>query len=301
MYLSAGAPTGSSGMRRQARPSGARRGGTRCAPRAAPPPPASRPAARTSAAAAARRSCRRSRPRAASPAHRVTRSGSCAACSPRSGTTGRRRDRRDRSGCAPAWHRVGIGVAEMEARHADGGVGLVDRAVGGDAQRVLGHALAGAERRRAGIAGARVDLVEDDHARLRPAERPGCSVAAIERSSCSVCQDDTRTQQDDDDGEKCSPTRQRISFWLVGLVPRIMFHKPGQQHHEHGDHRQRRQVIRGRFPWAFDLRSRQRLRASAATPANRIWVARQSARCNLIGATPWQRLAPIIAAIGGLW
>ena len=46
--------------------------------------------------------------------------------------------------------------------------------------------------------------------------------------------------------ETASPTRQRISFWLrLGLLPRIMFHKPGQQHQEDREHRQRCQICEG--------------------------------------------------------
>ncbi len=51
----------------------------------------------------------------------------------------------------------------MQAREADGGVGFVDRAVGFDPQVVFGTALAGAQRRGAGVAGAGVDAVEYDH------------------------------------------------------------------------------------------------------------------------------------------
>ena len=162
MYLSAAGLTGSSAAPR-APPSRARRGGRPCAPHAARRPPAIRPAARTSAAASARRSSRRSRPRAASPARPLTRSGSPLALSPRSGTH-RSAPRSKRS----FWMRIELGVeaglsGEVDARHADGCVGLVDGAIGGDAQRVLGDALAGAERRRAGVTGARVDLVQLDH------------------------------------------------------------------------------------------------------------------------------------------
>ena len=66
-----------------------------------------------------------------------------------------------------AWMAAG----EVHPRHADGGVGLVDGAAGGNARRLLGHALAAAQRGGAVIAGARVDLVQDNHDRAR---RPDC-------------------------------------------------------------------------------------------------------------------------------
>ena len=50
-----------------------------------------------------------------------------------------------------------------EAGDADGGIGLVDRAIGFDAQIVLAPPLAGGERGGAGIAAARVDFVETHH------------------------------------------------------------------------------------------------------------------------------------------
>ena len=52
----------------------------------------------------------------------------------------------------------------MQPGDADHGIRLIERAVGGDAQIVFLAPLAGAERGRAVIAGAGVDLVEDDHA-----------------------------------------------------------------------------------------------------------------------------------------
>ncbi len=62
--------------------------------------------------------------------------------------------------------------AEVYPRHADGGVGLVHVAVGGDAQGVFGDALARAERRRAGVAAARIDFVQYDHEPFPGPQRP---------------------------------------------------------------------------------------------------------------------------------
>src|SRR3546814_3973793 len=58
------------------------------------------------------------------------------------------------------------GVVErggVQAREADGGVGLVHRAVSGDARMVLGHALAAAERGLTLVAAACVDARELHH------------------------------------------------------------------------------------------------------------------------------------------
>ena len=65
-----------------------------------------------------------------------------------------------------AEHRLGIGVGpglDMQAGDADRGVGLVDRAVGGDAQRVLGHPGAIAERGLAAVAAAGINPGQPHH------------------------------------------------------------------------------------------------------------------------------------------
>src|SRR5262249_49733584 len=54
-------------------------------------------------------------------------------------------------------------ICEMQPHHADRSIGLVDRAIGRDAQIVFRPALAGAERGGAVIAGAGVDAVAHDH------------------------------------------------------------------------------------------------------------------------------------------
>jgi len=54
-------------------------------------------------------------------------------------------------------------IAGMEPRDSERGIGLVERAVGGDAQVVFLAPLAAAERGGAVIPGAGVDLIEDDH------------------------------------------------------------------------------------------------------------------------------------------
>ena len=61
----------------------------------------------------------------------------------------------------PGQRRVGRG---RQAGEADGAVGLVNRAVGFDAQIILAAPLARPERGRAGVAGLGVDAVENDHA-----------------------------------------------------------------------------------------------------------------------------------------
>ena len=62
----------------------------------------------------------------------------------------------------PLQHLVVVALA-VQARQAQDGVGLVHRAVGGDAQVVLGAPLAGAERGLSLVAAARVDAGELNH------------------------------------------------------------------------------------------------------------------------------------------
>ena len=59
-------------------------------------------------------------------------------------------------------HRVEFG-RDREPRQPDMGIGLVDGADRREAEVGFRPPLAGAERRGAGVAGAGVDLVEDDH------------------------------------------------------------------------------------------------------------------------------------------
>jgi hypothetical protein len=65
------------------------------------------------------------------------------------------------------WHGSDVchcrGGREVHPRHANRGVGLVDGAVCGDAQAILADALAAAERRRPVVAGAGIDLVQNNH------------------------------------------------------------------------------------------------------------------------------------------
>ena len=70
---------------------------------------------------------------------------------------------------------------KLGARQADRGVRLVDRAVGLDPEIVLRPPLAGAERRRAVVAGLRVDLVQDDHAGELTGPRGGVTRGAARR------------------------------------------------------------------------------------------------------------------------
>src|SRR5262249_8948140 len=61
---------------------------------------------------------------------------------------------------------IEVGVAgRVQAGHPDDRIHLVQGAVGGDPQVVLLAPLAGSQRRRAVVAGAGVDAVEDDHVR----------------------------------------------------------------------------------------------------------------------------------------
>ena len=61
-------------------------------------------------------------------------------------------------------HGVEIGVAGcMETCDADGGVRFINRAIAFDAEIPLLDAFAGREARGAVVAGARVDLVQDNH------------------------------------------------------------------------------------------------------------------------------------------
>ena len=54
----------------------------------------------------------------------------------------------------------------MQPGDAEGGIGFIESAVGGNAQIVFLAPLAGAERRGAVIAGAGVDAIQYDHGRL---------------------------------------------------------------------------------------------------------------------------------------
>ena len=100
-------------------------------------------------------------------------------------TLGLRRDDAQRSGAPSAIFRraqIGAEVEEVvlnaaehlvgrrigvKPRDPDGRVGLVDGAVSGDTQRVLGHASAVAERGLAGIAATRIDPGQPHHGNPR--------------------------------------------------------------------------------------------------------------------------------------
>ena len=58
-----------------------------------------------------------------------------------------------------------ICTREVHPRHADRRIRLVDRTIGGDAKAVLAHALTAAKRCGPVVAGASVDLVQNDHGR----------------------------------------------------------------------------------------------------------------------------------------
>ena len=68
--------------------------------------------------------------------------------------------------------RIERGIARrVQPDKTDRGIDLVERAVGRDAQIVLLAAVAGAERRRAVVAGAGIDAVQNDHGVLSRAGR----------------------------------------------------------------------------------------------------------------------------------
>ena len=62
--------------------------------------------------------------------------------------------------------RIERGAVRVQPHQPERGVDLVDRAVGFDPQVVFLAPGAGAERRRAVVAGAGIDAVEDDHGGL---------------------------------------------------------------------------------------------------------------------------------------
>src|SRR5262249_52176826 len=64
-------------------------------------------------------------------------------------------------------------VGGVQARDADHGIRLVDRAVGLDAKIIFLATLTGSERRRAVVAGARVDAVQYDHGLIAPSRISG--------------------------------------------------------------------------------------------------------------------------------
>src|SRR5262245_6292493 len=86
--------------------------------------------------------------------------------------------------CAITYH--------MQARDADHGVDLIERAIGLDAQVEFLAPLAGAERRGAVIAAAGIDPVEDDHSAQRPIAQIAIMMMMI--------------------ATNCISTRSRISF-----------------------------------------------------------------------------------------
>src|SRR5262249_20070622 len=99
-------------------------------------------------------------------------------------------------------------IRVVNARQPDCRIELVERAIGGDAQIVFFAPLAAAERRRAVVAGAGVDAVENDHRWVYP------RVAQMTSMMTTMA-------------TNCSRTRSRMSFcdrW--GEPPRIMFARP---------------------------------------------------------------------------
>src|SRR5215510_581163 len=95
----------------------------------------------------------------------------------------------------------------MQARHADHGVDLIERAIGFDAQIVFLAPLAGAERGSAIVTAAGIDPVEDDHSAQPFAIQIAIMIMTI--------------------ATNCMSTRSRISFCDVcGEPPRIMLTRP---------------------------------------------------------------------------
>src|SRR5712691_1939727 len=78
-------------------------------------------------------------------------------------------------------HLIGLAVG-MKPRQSDSGIGFVDGAKGRDAQRLLGHAGAVAERSFARVAAARVDAGEPHHQRW-----PASSINSASTRSATPC------------------------------------------------------------------------------------------------------------------
>ena len=106
-------------------------------------------------------------------------------------------------------------IAGMEARDPERGIGLVERAIGGDAQVVFLAPFAAAERGGAVIPGAGVDLVEDDHE--LPRQNSPASYRAMTQTVNMITTMATN----------CSSTRNRISFCeVLPDPPRIILTRP---------------------------------------------------------------------------
>ena len=105
---------------------------------------------------------------------------------------------------------------KVQPHHADGGVGLVDGAIGGDAQIVFRAALAAAERSGAVVAGPGIDAVEHDHWRCLPLSLRRFDLPIAQTASMVMTM-----------ATNCSNTRSRISFCeRFGEPPRIMLMRP---------------------------------------------------------------------------
>src|SRR5262249_25253821 len=67
---------------------------------------------------------------------------------------------------------IECGVAgSVQSRHANRGIGFIQRAIGGDAQIVFLASRAGAEGGGAVVAGTRVDFVQNDHRAISTSTR----------------------------------------------------------------------------------------------------------------------------------
>jgi hypothetical protein len=116
-----------------------------------------------------------------------------------------------------AQHRIEFArVAKVQPHHADGGVGFVHGAIGGDAQIVFRAALAAAERSGAVVAGLGIDAVEHDHRRFPFS----CLYLPIAQTATMVMTMATN----------CSNTRSRIRLCeRFGEPPRIMLMRPSSR------------------------------------------------------------------------
>src|SRR3984957_19802397 len=115
----------------------------------------------------------------------------------------------------------------VQARDADGSVGLVKRSVGGDPQIIFLAPLAAAERGRAIVAGAGVDLVEDHHASPRQIIASSARRALLERDYFAITQMVNMMMTM---ATNCSTTRRRISFCeVLPEPPRIMLTRPSRR------------------------------------------------------------------------
>src|SRR5262249_17561095 len=111
----------------------------------------------------------------------------------------------------PRQHGIGL-ACRMQARHADRRIGLVDRAVGGDAPAVLCHALAAAERGLALVAAPGVDARELDHG----SRQLRCVIRKMRRSTSKTATAWAATRK----------RMKRLPYLRLKSPPRAMLKRP---------------------------------------------------------------------------